>query len=320
MSENTPLVSVCTLAYNHEPYIRECLDGILMQKTNFAFELLIHDDASTDGTADIIREYEAKYPDIIKPIYQTENQYSKGVKVSLTYQYPRAKGKYIALCEGDDYWTDPLKLQKQVDFMEANPDCSLCCHHMNIYSEFEKKYEISKQPYIILENESGAFFSNNERIKGWFVVTLTTLFRKDKLLSVMDNLSRYTQSVDLHLFYNLLKDSKGYYFRDTMATRRKNSGGVYAGASFKEKKNKDLKWWGELYKYDKDLYTIGMYIQIIDKYYYEIREKYGLLKALKFLYNNQFKCKDYSLKRIINTLYITLKIYIKKPLFKITKP
>ena len=143
MSEKTPLVSVCTLAYNHEPYIRECLDGILMQKTNFAFELLIHDDASTDGTADIIREYEAKYPDIIKPIYQTENQYSKGVKINATIQFPRAKGKYIALCEGDDYWTDPLKLQKQVDFMEANPNCSLCCHHMKVYSEFIKECTIS---------------------------------------------------------------------------------------------------------------------------------------------------------------------------------
>ena len=90
MSEKTPLVSVCSLAYNQAPYIRECLDGILMQKTNFAFELLIHDDASTDGTADIIREYEAKYPDIVKPIYQTENQYSKGIKISILYQYPVA--------------------------------------------------------------------------------------------------------------------------------------------------------------------------------------------------------------------------------------
>jgi glycosyltransferase involved in cell wall biosynthesis len=92
----------------------------MMQKTNFAFEVLIHDDASTDKSAEIIREYEAKYPDIIKPIYQTENQYSKGVGVTRVFQFPRAKGKYIAMCEGDDYWTDPYKLQKQVDFLEEN--------------------------------------------------------------------------------------------------------------------------------------------------------------------------------------------------------
>ncbi|MFK7782973.1 glycosyltransferase family 2 protein [Psychroserpens sp.] len=113
-------VSICCLAFNHEHFIRQCLDGFMMQKTNFAFEVLIHDDASTDETANIIREYEHKYPDIIKPIYQTENQYSKGVSVTATINFPRAKGKYIAMCEGDDYWTDPNKLQIQVDLLEKH--------------------------------------------------------------------------------------------------------------------------------------------------------------------------------------------------------
>ncbi len=119
-----PFVSICCITYNHEKYIRDAIEGFLNQKTNFPFEVLIHDDASTDGTANIIREYEAKYPQIIKPIYQTENQYSKGIDVSI-FNYSRAKGKYIALCEGDDYWTDPYKLQKQVDFLEKNPDFGL---------------------------------------------------------------------------------------------------------------------------------------------------------------------------------------------------
>lgn len=132
-----PFVSICCLTYNHESYIRQCLDGFVMQKANFPIEILIHDDASTDGTQDIIREYEVKYPNIIKPIYQKENQYSKGVKVSLVYNYPRAKGKYIALCEGDDYWTDPYKLQKQVDFLESHPDYVMCSHDVDIY--FQKK-------------------------------------------------------------------------------------------------------------------------------------------------------------------------------------
>jgi glycosyltransferase involved in cell wall biosynthesis len=111
-------VSICCLAYNHENYISTCINGFLMQKTNFVFEVLIHDDASTDKTANIIKEYEQKYPDIIKPIYQTENQYSQGVSVTSTFNYPRAKGKYIAICEGDDYWTDPNKLQIQIDLLE----------------------------------------------------------------------------------------------------------------------------------------------------------------------------------------------------------
>ena len=100
-----------------------------MQKTNFAFEVLVHDDASTDGTADIIREYENKYPDLIKPIYQSENQFSQKKGIMRNFQYPRVKGKYIALCEGDDCWISANKLQKQVDFMETNPECTLICHN-----------------------------------------------------------------------------------------------------------------------------------------------------------------------------------------------
>lgn len=124
-----PVVSICCLAYNHEKYIRDALDSFLMQKTSFPIEILIHDDASTDGTADIIREYEEKYPDIVKPIYQTENQYSKGIKnISGIFNFPRAKGRYIAMCEGDDYWTSPNKLEKQVAYLNNNPGCSLCFH------------------------------------------------------------------------------------------------------------------------------------------------------------------------------------------------
>ncbi len=124
-----PAVSICCLAYNHEKYIRDALDSFLAQKTSFPIEVLIHDDASTDGTADIIREYEKKYPDIIKPVYQTENQYSKGVKnISGIFNFPRAKGRYIAMCEGDDYWTEPDKLEKQVAYLDSHPGCSLCFH------------------------------------------------------------------------------------------------------------------------------------------------------------------------------------------------
>ena len=112
------MVSICCITYNHAPFIRQCLDGFIMQKTDFAFEVLIHDDASTDGTEEIIREYEARYPEIIKPLYEVENQWIKGRRGSKVFNFPRAQGKYIALCEGDDYWTDPFKLQKQVDFGE----------------------------------------------------------------------------------------------------------------------------------------------------------------------------------------------------------
>ncbi len=125
MSENIKVSIICN-TYNHGSYIRDALEGFVMQKTDFPFEVLVHDDASPDNTSDIIREYEAKYPDIIKPIYQTENLRKKGVLYSRVYQDPRINGKYVAICEGDDYWTDPEKLQKQYDFLENNPEYTMC--------------------------------------------------------------------------------------------------------------------------------------------------------------------------------------------------
>jgi glycosyltransferase involved in cell wall biosynthesis len=125
VNAETPLVSICCLAFNHEEFMRDVLDGFVMQQTSFPFEVVIHDDASSDQTASIIREYELRYPGLIKPLYQLENQWLKGKKGSAVHNFPRAKGKYIALCEGDDHWTDPLKLQRQVDFLDANPEYAM---------------------------------------------------------------------------------------------------------------------------------------------------------------------------------------------------
>lgn len=120
------MVSVICNTYNHEAYIRQCLESIVNQKTSFNYEVLVHDDASTDKTATIIKEFENAYPKLIKPIYQTENQYLKGG--IRRFQYPRVTGKYIAFCEGDDYWTDPLKLQLQFDALEKHPEVDICAH------------------------------------------------------------------------------------------------------------------------------------------------------------------------------------------------
>lgn len=125
---NQVLVSVICLAFNHEKYIRDCLEGFVSQKTDFAYEVIIHDDASTDQTAAIIREYECRYPDIIKPIYQTENQYSRRIPITKTYILPKVRGQFIAICEGDDYWTDTCKLQKQADALRQHPQCNMCTH------------------------------------------------------------------------------------------------------------------------------------------------------------------------------------------------
>ena len=133
MDKNDCLVSILCTAYNHEPYIRDALEGFVSQKTDFAFEVLVNDDASSDGTAAVIREFAEKYPELIRPFYQKENQFSKGI--GYIYEnifYPKARGKYFAFCEGDDYWTDESKLQRQVDFLESHPDYSACVHNTTL--------------------------------------------------------------------------------------------------------------------------------------------------------------------------------------------
>lgn len=130
-----PLASISCITYNHERFIRQAIEGFLMQETTFRVEILIHDDASTDHTTDIVREYENKFPGLVLPIYQSVNQYSQGIKPAPTFQYPRARGIYIALCDGDDYWTDALKLQKQIDFLEKNSEYVTCYHNVKVLDE-----------------------------------------------------------------------------------------------------------------------------------------------------------------------------------------
>ena len=139
-----PIISIICNTYNQEKYIADALDSFLMQEVSVPFEILVHDDASTDGTADVIRAYEQRFPESIKPIDQTENQYSKGVSITPEIQLPRAKGKYIAFCEGDDYWTDPQKLQIQYDFMEEHLQASGCCH---AYSMVDKEKNLIEERF-----------------------------------------------------------------------------------------------------------------------------------------------------------------------------
>lgn len=140
MNKNVPLVVIWCTTYNHEPYIKDALNGFIMQQTNFPFIAIIHDDCSTDNTTTILREYAEKYPDIIKPIFETENQYSKKdgtIDRIMEKSIKESGAKYTALCEGDDYWIDPLKLQKQVNFLESHPDYGM------VYSDFDKLYQSS---------------------------------------------------------------------------------------------------------------------------------------------------------------------------------
>ena len=166
-----PLVSILCNVYNHGPFLRKCLEGFVSQQTDFPFEILIHDDASTDQSAAIIRDFEKSYPDLIKPIYQAVNQYSQRVRITISLQFPRAKGKYIAICEGDDYWTDPLKLQKQFDYMETHPDCTLCFTNA-ITHWYNGKYP--DKEFAVIEDRD---YNGVELTRKWISPTCSFFFR-----------------------------------------------------------------------------------------------------------------------------------------------
>jgi glycosyltransferase involved in cell wall biosynthesis len=150
-----PLVSVRTLTYNHEKYIAQCLEGILMQRTNFPFEVVVGEDCSTDRTQEIVLAYEKKYPDKIRAITSERNV---GAARNIVRVQQACQGKYHAFCEGDDYWIDPLKLQKQVDFMEAHPDVSLCFH--NVFVVKESNYSVRLSPAKIFTHPSAKLFTH----------------------------------------------------------------------------------------------------------------------------------------------------------------
>lgn len=127
--KDNSIVTICCFAYNHEKYIKDTLEGFVNQNTKYRYKIIVHDDASTDKTCQIIEDYVKKYPEMFIPIYQKENQYSKGIDIFKTYIMPCIDTKYIAVCEGDDYWCDKNKIQFQIDFLEKHEDCSLCVHN-----------------------------------------------------------------------------------------------------------------------------------------------------------------------------------------------
>lgn len=235
-SRNEIMVTVRCLAYNHEPYIRQCLEGFVMQKTNFRFEAIIHDDASTDGTAKIIKEYAEKYPDIIKPIFEEKNQYSKHDGSLTRIMNEHTHGKYIALCEGDDYWTDPLKLQKQVEILEHNHKIGLCYTKASIYVQKDNVFKnCHSKPY---KGYKSILISNP-------IMTLTTLFRKDLYFMYLHEIKPYSKNWlmgDYPLWLYLAAKSEIYFLPEKTAVYRylENSASHSSDLSKQEKFNQNI--------------------------------------------------------------------------------
>jgi glycosyltransferase involved in cell wall biosynthesis len=233
------MVSVSCITFNHAGYIRQALDSFLMQKTDFAYEILIHDDASTDGTIDIIKEYEERYPDIIRPVLETENQYSKGISnISGVFNFPRARGRYIAMCEGDDYWSDPYKLQKQFDLMESDAGYSLCCHSAGVIYENEA---FGGETLIRPFKGSGEIRPEEMISKRTNIPTASMFFRTEYAKSLPDwYFDCPVGDIPLQLY--LVLKGRIYYIDEPMSVYRSGSAGSWQDSMDKDESRLIAKW------------------------------------------------------------------------------
>lgn len=225
--EEPILVAIRCMVYNHEAFLRDCLEGFAMQKTNFRFVAIVHDDCSTDNSAAIIREYAEKYPDIIKPIYETENQWVKrdgSLERIFEEAYKASGAKYIAFCEGDDYWTDPLKLQKQVDFMEAHPECTVTFHRYDILRQEEQAWRSDACDEYLQPNQSEVRLTIPMYFKHWVTQPCTMMYRYGTYLG-MDK--PYKGYKDQHMIFHMLKEGDGYLLNFKGAVYREHKGGVH---------------------------------------------------------------------------------------------
>ncbi|HCJ41913.1 glycosyltransferase family 2 protein [uncultured Ruminococcus sp.] len=285
------LLTACVLSYNHEKWLRKCLESICTQKTDFEFTVLVHEDCSTDGSKAVVEEFEKKYPDKIQTIYQQENQYSKGINIVQKYVIPAIKTEYFAICEGDDYWCDENKLQKQVDHLRTHPECNMCFHNAKVVDTddnfikffYPRKMWNDKALNKAMNDPAGADITVPELIKLDFTPTASTVGRTEKMRRLLE----FSTSMDLVVRLVTTYDGKAHYFNEVMSAYRTNnpnsaSGSIKTSAE-RLKKNFLDRHSSLLREFDK--FTKGQYHSDIE---HQIKRKeliyyqhLGDLKAMK---------------------------------------
>lgn len=272
-----PLVSICCVTFNHVDFIENAIDSFLNQKVNFPIEIIINDDCSTDGTTEKLLAYRDKFPETIKLVLHDENEWRQGKRsIFARNTFPIARGKYIAMCEGDDFWCDTLKLQKQVDFLEANENFTICYHRV---------YELNANDERVLENLNSSTeqiaYSIQDLAKGNLIHTCSVLFRKtfDELPAKLRNAA----AGDYVIHMLNARHGKIMYLPDPMAVYRTGTGYWSSQDDKKRIKNwiKVLDLLIEEFKDDNEVFNILQHQK--SKYEYQIKKDSFLYKIYKII-------------------------------------
>jgi glycosyltransferase involved in cell wall biosynthesis len=251
--ERNILISVCMVTYNHEKWISQAIEGVLMQITKFRIELVIGDDCSKDRTKEIINTYYKKYPEIIRPYFNKENY---GLSVNFSQLLNCCNGDYIAICEGDDFWTDRDKLQKQVEFLDSNPEFILTSHN------FSKLFESTSTEVHSHKYYSDFNYNQKRFLKEWVTQPVTCVFKK-----IFHDYTLFNKEedsfCDVILFYELLKHGNGFFMHDDMATFRVHQKALSSGLSRWQWFRNHVIMFDYLFKYNKQ----DVYLQRISRNY-----------------------------------------------------
>ena len=288
------MVSILCITYNHEKFISDTLVGFILQQTTFPIEVLIHDDASTDKTPEILRSYERIHPDLITVIYQQENKWSQGIDPTI-FLYKMARGKYIAWCEGDDYWTDPLKLQKQVAFLESHPECILCHHKVTYHHE-----DSDEQDYQFPKIEGNQIFTKFDFYKNSSIKTCSVLF-KNILSKEYYEYSHGFNAGDTPLWYYLLQFGDFGFLDESMAVYRLHKNGIWSPLPIIEKTLIGIETHENI---SRKLNISPKYLPLLYKYlravkiYHHLEDYQGMRKYLIKCYPHCFYANTRQLIRI----------------------
>lgn len=308
-NQSNILISVIIITYAHEKYIQEAIEGVLLQKYNGTIELIIANDNSPDTTDEVIKKVIKKTPQQIKVKY-TNHEINKGMMPNFIWALQQAKGKYIALCEGDDYWTDPLKLQKQVDFLELNLNYSI--HSGNAY--LLKKDELNME--LLVKEERKSTYNFNDFVHTNHLITCTVMFRNKNI--VFPEFYKNLKYGDWFMYLLLLENgSQAYYLNECLSVYRVHPGGVFNSQSEIEQIKNKIEYLSTICEYfnlKKNYKTISqeynsLFFRLFKTYF--IQKNYFM--SIKTLGNHMlFLKKKFSIKHYAYHLkkYLKSKIYV----------